>query len=226
MDIEVPVFVPFRAEEGTDRWNRWKQVESTWTGYPVFVGESPDGPFNVSAARNHAADRVDWDIAVFADADTIIPKAQLEAGIRAANKHRQMVLPHSRWINIEPEEHATFFLEGYVPFNPKRHVTSGTKSSIVILPREVYDTVNGFDERFRGWGWEDTAFYEAVTMLHGPVLQFEGNIWHLGHERPNADVNRGSDENAIRNRQHFLSYKRVRTAQEMRKLTSGNRVTL
>lgn len=226
MVTNVPVFVPFQADEGSDRWNNWQKVEQHWHGYDVFVGQSPAGPFNISAARNNAASRLDWDLAIFADADTIVPRAQLEAGIRAAEKTRQVVLPHSRWVNVEPHEQGKLFFEGYVEFNKNRTIYSGTKSSILIVPREAYEAVNGYDERFQGWGWEDTAFFLAIEHLYAPTLRFEGNVWHLDHVRPNADLNRGTDENAIRNRQHYRKYQQARNESELRTLISGNRVTL
>lgn len=223
MATNIPVFVPFRAEPDSPRWNNWKRVEPHWKGYSVVLGPSPEGPFNISAARNAAAASVKWDIAIFADADSIVPHDQLKAGIAVAKKTRQAVLPHSRWVNVDPHEHDTLFSEGYVPFRPGRTVHGGTKSSIVIIPREAYEAVNGYDERFAGWGWEDTAFHQAVTALYKPFIQFEGNLWHLDHPRPAADVNRGLDEDAIRNRMHFRNYQQVRNDTELRKLVSKNR---
>jgi len=228
MGIEVPVFVPFRASEGTDRFENWERVRSiAWgTDFPVFMGKSPDGPFNISAARNDAASRVNWDLAIFADADSYVPRSQIIAGIQVAEKTRKMVIPHSRWVNIEPHEYSQFLFEGWVEHRKDRVIHNGTKSSVVIIPREVYDEVNGFDERFQGWGWEDTAFYHAVTHLYGSVVHFEGNVWHFDHERPNADVNRGTDPHAIANRNHFNRYKHARNETELRKLIIGNRVTI
>ena len=43
-------------------------------------------------------------------------------------------------------------------------------SSVVVIPRPLYDDIGGFDEGFRGWGLEDTAFAIAVETLTGESL--------------------------------------------------------
>jgi hypothetical protein len=66
------------------------------------------------------------------------------------------------------------------------------------VPRTVWDTVGGFDELFRGWGMEDTAFALAATTLVGPLVHMEGECWHLWHpsapeghiNTPSANANR------------------------------------
>jgi len=229
MGTKVPVFVPFRTDNGQRALN-WALIketvwdEASWA--EVVLGESPDGPFNLSAARNDAASKMDWDVAIFADADSFVPLDILDAAAAVALETKQIVLPHSRWVNVGYDERFQFMTDKYVHYDPKRTVVSGTKSSVLVIPRQAYDAVNGFDERFQGWGWEDTAFHLAVTNLYSPVIQFEGNVWHLEHERPNGDINRGTDENSIRNRAHYKRYQSARNNTELRSLINGNRVTL
>ena len=68
------ILVPRRADGGI-RDLRWEQARERWEkfGWPIHVGYHDDGPFNASAARNAAAAQGDWDVAVFVDADTIVP---------------------------------------------------------------------------------------------------------------------------------------------------------
>jgi predicted glycosyltransferase involved in capsule biosynthesis len=42
--------------------------------------------------------------------------------------------------------------------------------------------VGGFDERFRGWGWEDRAFFIACDTLCGHD-RISGPVRHLWHPR-------------------------------------------
>ena len=55
-------------------------------------------------------------------------------------------------------------------------------SRVVCIPRRLYDDIGGFDEGFRGWGLEDTAFAIAVETLTGESLpHLPGDAWHLDH---------------------------------------------
>lgn len=227
----IPVLVPYRSDNGAreENWDlirffQWEYLR--WA--KIYLGESPEGPFNISAARNHASAQAgDWDIAIFADADSFVDADTLETAVEVVRRTRQVVIPHSRWVNVEYNERVEFMRQRWLPFNPKRTIYGGTKGSLYVVPREAYEAVNGFDERFRGWGWEDTAFHMAVTELYKPIIQFEGNLWHLEHERPDADINRGSNPEAIANSNHYRNlYKRAQNATQLKRVIAKNRVTL
>ena len=52
-----------------------------------------------------------------------------------------------------------------------------------IMPREAFEAVGGWDERFRGWGGEDYAFARALDTLWGPHKNTANDILHLWHPR-------------------------------------------
>lgn len=55
-------------------------------------------------------------------------------------------------------------------------------SCCFVVPRAVFDGIDGFDERFSGWGWEDLAFQSAVCGLFG-WERVGGAVLHLWHPR-------------------------------------------
>jgi len=57
-----------------------------------------------------------------------------------------------------------------------------TQSLFVVVPRNIYEQINGFDEKFVGWGGEDNAFYHAAKIVGGDVLRMEGDVFHLWHK--------------------------------------------
>jgi Predicted glycosyltransferases len=175
-----------------------------------------------TAAKNAG----DWDLAIVADADSFIEPHQLYAAVEIAKAERRLVIPHSRWVNVAVEETRDFLLTGKLLYDNKRNIYGTTVSSILVIPREVWDTVNGFDERFVGWGWEDVAFMEAVEVLAGGPIRMEGSVYHLAHDRPVADTNRQLDPGYIRNRMHNREYKLAKTPGELRRIVARNRVTL
>jgi GT2 family glycosyltransferase len=54
-------------------------------------------------------------------------------------------------------------------------------AGIQILPREAFDKVGGWDERFRGWGGEDHAATRATDTLYWPHKTLPGQFLHIWH---------------------------------------------
>ncbi|VDM10417.1 unnamed protein product [Wuchereria bancrofti] len=52
---------------------------------------------------------------------------------------------------------------------------------IMIFPREAYNVIGCFDERFVGWGGEDIALLRALDTLYGKHKITNNPIFHLWH---------------------------------------------
>jgi hypothetical protein len=50
------------------------------------------------------------------------------------------------------------------------------------VPRGLFESVDGFDERFAGWGYEDRAFFYACRTFGGLTLRVPGPAYHLWHQ--------------------------------------------
>ena len=67
--------------------------------------------------------------------------------------------------------------------------------NIVILFAATWLSHGGQDERFRGWGFEDAAWYVAhETLLGAPPQRHQGSVFALHHETqlregPQYDLN-------------------------------------
>lgn len=156
-----------------EHWSSWADVH---------VGEPDDGPFNRSQALNRAAAAAGaWDIALLVDLDVITPHTQADIAVEIAAGTGRLVLAFDR-LMLLPRSRTQQAHDG-------RPLTAGSPvaghvSCAVVVTRELWDTVGGFDERFRGWGAEDRAFHAACTTLgprHG--LRVDGFAWHLWHPR-------------------------------------------
>lgn len=183
----VVTLVPFTSDEPS-RVEAWEAVQTWWTkniGLPIFVGESDSSAFNMSLARNRAAKKAgDWDVAVILDADTIVSQQQLKVGIALANKTGAVVYPYAERWELD-HEGTQMFLE-----NPKSEWYQHAKrhawehfGGCIIVTRELWDLVRGFDPGFVGWGHEDGAFLAACTTLSDkPFKRVEGKLFHLEHK--------------------------------------------
>ena len=52
-----------------------------------------------------------------------------------------------------------------------------------IMPREAFELVRGGDERFRGWGGEDSSLMRALDTLWGKHKNTTNQILHLWHPK-------------------------------------------
>jgi hypothetical protein len=188
----VAVCVPWTG--GDD----WRTRSYLWTvdywrrhGLEVHVGDDTTGGAwpNRSAARNAAAVAAGdgWDCLFFADADTFVPVEQLWAAAHLAVEQQRLVLAFDRYVKI-PRVFTDRVLSGRVEFGPKRARQGATvwthhASGAVMVPRTVWDTVGGFDERFASWGGEDRAFWLAANTLCGEADRIPGPAFHWWHPR-------------------------------------------
>lgn len=197
--MKVVVLAPWRpgSEERQALWDfarRWWAEQ--FPAWDVFEAPGPlDGPFNRSAAINQAAALAgDWDVAVIIDTDTIPETRNIASGAQVAAATGQMVVAHTRR-HMLSKAATPKVLGGYRGSWSDRGMVEKTwhdsVSCAVLVSRKLWDTVGGFDEKFVGWGYEDTAFRIACETLTGaPIITLDGDTFHLWHPiSPEANRN-------------------------------------
>lgn len=182
----IPLLVP-RRPDGGHRDRLWEFCRNWWAeqrpDYKPVEGHHVDGRFNRSAALNAAArDAGEWDVAVICDSDVISDPEQLDAAIDRARDTGRTTLAYDQYIALrEPMTQRVLagFDGNWIPdaeLKMRSHV-----SSIVAVPRQLWDRVGGFDERFVGWGHDDVAFAAACRVLGGGIERVPGDVFHLWH---------------------------------------------
>lgn len=169
----------------------WRHVHS-WLkqtlDYPLYIGEHiPDEPsmYNLSLARNQAAQLAgDWEVAVVHDADTVINPQQIKVGVAAAMETGAVTYPYTERLELDFE--GTKMLLEDESSDWQSHMTPYTRNQplggCIIVRRDLWELVRGFDSGFVGWGHEDGAFAIASEILSGKRLQrVPGKSLHLEH---------------------------------------------
>ena len=103
-----------------------------------------------------------------------------------------MILPHSTRYDLGRKA-AEQFRAGRLDMatintNPGRYVRREynegnghpSVSSVVVVSRKQWDLIGGFDEQFKGWGFEDTAFAAAAATFGG-IVRMDGEVIHFWH---------------------------------------------
>ena len=217
--MKIIVVVPYRPDNG-HRDRLWHYLrDNYWPQFPweIVTGQHLQGPFNRSAAINQATQGDDWDLAVIADSDTFVPAEQLHEAVAQTIITRRMTSALNAVVELN--QRTTLDI-----LNGKRTLHDGqfgadcvrtgdiqTQSSMIVVPRTLWDRHPLFDERFVGWGGEDNAAWRTAVILGG-VDRISGNAYHLWHP-PAAGKFRGLDYQ--RNLKLWRRYQNATTIEDL-----------
>jgi hypothetical protein len=201
MGMRVVILVP-RRDGVRDRDILWAWCRQWWRDrfpeWVIFEGHHDDGPFNRSCAVNRASGSADWqqpepwDVAVIIDSDVICDPDRVRASVAKAAASGRLTIPFDVRHDLSLPGSAKV-MAGY-PGDWTRFIRrtyTEMVSSVIAVPRSLWDDVAGFDEGFAGWGFEDNAFAAACETFGGPIERIPGELWHLYHD-PAREGKRGT----------------------------------
>lgn len=221
--VTVPVIVPWRAApsrvpafEFVLDWYARRLPE-----FAVQTIDTDDDVFVLAACRNRGIASFDPDeVVVVCDADTLPEPGPLRAAVAAARTSGLVHLPYTqyRWLGRTGDAQ----LRAGVRAEECEHdLVIGACSGVYVTTPRTWARHGGQDERFRGWGFEDAAWYLAHDALLGsPPVRHEGNVYALHHA---AEVRAGARYDA-----NAALMERYRAAEgdaaAMSQLVAGSRV--
>jgi hypothetical protein len=184
--MDVVTLVPWRAGDPA-REKYWAHVRPHLEslGFPLFTGDS-EGPWARAAACNAAALSAGaWEIALVADADTVLDPDAVSRTIERVERTRGAARPHDhRWM-LNSAASKLFLRRGAGRMILGRQLTADAPGGgALIVHREAFDEVGGYDERFVGWGFEDSAMNIELATTRG-WERMPGDAFHLWHSMPN-----------------------------------------
>ena len=156
--------------------------------------DSGDPVFNLAQCRNLGVELADDDVVVIGDADTIPELEPLLSAIDGARSSALVHLPYTRYHWLGATGTAQFAAGGALA-DSDHELVMGACSGVYVAAPETWRSHGGQDERFRGWGFEDAAWYLAhQTILGSPPVRHEGRVYALHHtaeqrEGPQYDAN-------------------------------------
>lgn len=185
--MRVAVVIPWRGGQ-PDRDRHHETVRAHLRALlPDVVHLDVDSghePFSRAGSRNlgvRLAQDAGCDVVVLCDADTLAEEEPLLAAIDGAHQAGRLHLPYTHFRGLS-ENGTRLYLDGTPPdaCEAELETTWSTGGAMVLTP-EAWWRMGGMDERFTGWGMEDTAARVACDALLGPTVRHEGVIHHLWH---------------------------------------------
>lgn len=147
----------------------------------IILADSGHQPFNRAASRNRGVSQAGEGVVVVCDADTIPERKPLLEAIEQASRDKLLHLPYTHYRALSPAGTAAVVNGTPVAECPTEIEGDGSQGGVLVMDTEAWRSVGGMDERFTGWGFEDTSFCVTVQALCGGVIRHEGNIHHLWH---------------------------------------------
>ena len=212
--MSVQVIIPFAGDCSHRLTNLSWMVARYEADYPVTVAEGDPAAWSKGAAVDPMVQACDAEVLVIADADCVVRKAELRWAIAQAKSHG-WASPHSKVYRLDEATSAEFRRLGRLPANPvlvRKPTNAVPAGGIVVIRRDAYDTVGGFDPRFVGWGGEDSALSLMLGRLVYPFAHDgeERPLWHLWHP-PAETWNRPS----MATRELARAYRRAARARQL-----------
>ena len=182
----VTVIIPWRPQpsrleafEATAAWYR-----ANLPGAEIRCVDSGEVPFNLARCRNVGMAAVaDLDeVVVIGDADTIPTIGPLLEAVAAARTSGLVHLPYTRYQWLGATGTAAFF-DGTDLADVEATLVVGACSGVYVTTPRTWASHGGQDERFRGWGFEDSAWFAAhTTLLGSQPRRHDGDVYALHHE--------------------------------------------
>jgi hypothetical protein len=192
--MRVSVLIPFRGDDG-HRDKLWSYVRNLWEQLPVelVVGSDPgDQPFNVARAFNDAASRATGDLFVLFGADQLPDIDRIAWALNQA-EDGAFWCPLFAATGAYREHDTRLIVEnGANPANYDFAQWAPFCTGILAVTRDGWVEINGMDERFFGWGCEDTAVRMALEVILGPAPEPTGTLaclWHPAAPRDRFEAN-------------------------------------
>lgn len=218
LGILVPLAIDADDEWRTANWHRvFNRLAEGFPLADIRVGEC-DGPWCKATAIEDALARTDADVLVIHDADVIVSRDALANAVMiVASGEAPWAMPHGRVYRLNEQGTQHFYAhdtlkDRHLARAPYRAVPGG---GLIVVSRDVYTDVGGFDPRFVGWGGEDEAFGLALKVMHGEGWHgADERLWHLWHDPAAPGARRPFGENG----ELLDRYRAATTAPAMRML--------
>ncbi len=199
-NLKVSIIIPYRLD-GAHRQKIFSWILRRYRllfpapQFELCLAEDKNTAFYKTKTVNEAARQATGDIFILADADIFYDPRIIHQSIDLiANRGKQWVMPYTYYRPLTKP-----YTERYLQSNPGaaikvsshpdqlkrqiKYVIKNSPAGLIAITKKAFFELGGYDERFQGWGCEDTAFYSLADCVLHPAVRLNETIYHLWHPR-------------------------------------------
>lgn len=183
--MQVTVAFPWR--DGRCQWRRlsFPHVRQAYAEIlpeaRQIVADSGHQIFNRAATRNEGVRQAGNGVVVLADTDILPDRDGLLSAIEAA-RQGGFHIGFTLYRALRQVSTQAYYARRTDPARlPHSHTADDCTAGLIVIRTDEWWRAGGMDERFSGWGWEDSAFACAVRTILGPIQRHAGTANHLWH---------------------------------------------
>lgn len=196
MSPQLSIIIPFAGDNGGPRdraaawcYRRWAYLCKSCGIHADMMIRGPqpsDGErMNLCAITNRAIADSTAPYLLITPADMFLTHSTFAAAMRQLLLGASpAIIPHDMHIRLSKEN--TAMLLSRDANTDILGVSLGadggySNDCCLLVSRAAHDAVNGYDERFAGYGCEEHAYLMAMRTLCGEIPTLSGNLYHLWH---------------------------------------------
>lgn len=200
--MSVAVLVPWQYEPGRQHGFRIVNdyLQECFPFWPRYISHSGQH-FSRGLSLQLSAKKMRAEVLVFHDADSLVPPAHLEQAVELARKRDALVWAYTHYLRLD--ERTSAEIEHWSQCEqaePFQTLECPPSLGVAAISTANYFRAGGYDERFRGWGYEDSALIVACDRAGLEQHRIPGPLWHLWHPpAPGSDLSDVQDPQTAAN---------------------------
>jgi predicted glycosyltransferase involved in capsule biosynthesis len=223
--MKLGIVIPWRAQPS--RIYAFDAVVARYaTQFPeakIYFADKEGERWNMSGSRNLGCEMAiadGCDVMLVSDADIYLDAYVIGHSMKEATERQSVSIPYTKAIYINKDDSLSIIRGDISDISKLRwgnSVDQNQSGGACVITPQVFKKLNGWDERFVGWGFEDSAFRMAHEKLLGAEMhRAEGFIGFLYHKDRDKEL-------VGLNEKLFNEYNSMTTEQMMEHI-KGNRV--
>jgi hypothetical protein len=155
-------------------------VIPSWVRY--VHRQVPEGtPYNRSAAFNEGVRCARGSLLVLHDGDLLVPSRYAAEAQHVASEGWRFLDLKRFLFYIDEDATGQLFSTGELPAGVAPVITQNARGGSIVVTREAFESIGGFDDEFSGWGGEDNDFWDRASAAGGTYGYGYLPFVHLDH---------------------------------------------